>query len=165
MSFSIDGAGHTCRPAARRTPEMKFLDVIPKETSQEILKILESLKVGGGGGDPPRVCVSEPRPRNSRNPGPAGLAHWPKAWRTSPQLLNTVSRGQFGQCPSMGMRENHEIREIPEIHGIRRKSVDFLEKWRMAASEQCWWCLQPGFLCTITCPRHTCQQAACRTAT
>ena len=163
MSFSIDGAGHTCRPAARRTPEMKFLDQAPTKVSMKTPKRLKRFKRLGGG--PPRVCVSEPRPRNSRNPGPAGLAHWPKAWRTSPQLLNTVSRGQFGQCPSMGMRENHEIREIPEIHGTRRKSGGFLGKRRMAASGQCWWCLQPGFLCTITCPRHTCQQAACRTAT
>ena len=124
-------------------------------------------KVNGRGGTSPPGCVCvcpSPRPRKSHNPGPAGLARWPRAWPTGRQQLITVDYGLRGQCTNTGRRKNNGNREILEILEIQRESVDFLKKRRKAAPEQCWWCLQHRLLYTITCPRRTCQQAACRTA-
>ena len=86
-----------------------FSSEIEKKGPEEFEK--KNLQVPRGGGPPVCVCPSPGREILAirARPGSHAGRSWPKAWRTGPQLLNTVSRGQFGQCPSMGMHENYEI--------------------------------------------------------
>ena len=99
-----------------------------------------------GGHPSPRVCVSLPPAEEiSHNPGPAGLARWPKAWCTTVLLLNTLSYNQFALCTSTRDVEKSKIWKFRKIREIRRKSEDLKkskksEVWAVLVVSAAWMC-------------------------